>query len=179
MAPFVARAAPAKVLEVGAGTGAITRHLGTEMGPKDELTVCEMQPSLAKHLKRNVFALPQFRAPVSENRLRLFAYPVQQIEPTERFDYIIVGLPFTAFRPDDVAEILGVLRRMLRASGVLSYFEYVGLRTLRRIGSFGAASNRTARVSAILDEHIARYQTGRKTIIANIPPAYARYWQFS
>jgi len=179
MAPFVARTAPAKVLEVGAGTGAITRHLGSEMGPKDELAVCEMQPSLARHLERNVFSLPQFRAPVAENRVRLFACPVQEIEQAERFDYIVVGLPFTAFRPDDVAEILGVLRRMLRSGGVLSYFEYVGLRTLRRIGSFGAAGDRTAKVSAILDEHIARYQIGRKTIIANIPPAYARYWRFS
>ena len=178
MAPFKARIAPAKVLEVGAGTGAVTQHLGHEMGDHDELAVCEIHPTLAEHVQHRVLVQPQFGRAMREQRVRLWVRPVQEIDATQRFDYIISGLPFTAFKPDDVAAVLDAVRRMLRPGGVFSYFEYVALRRLKGATSFGKACRRIRAVSAILDDYIRRFQVGQQTVLANFPPAYAHFWRF-
>lgn len=178
MAPFKARTSPAKVLEVGAGTGAVTRHLGHEIGAGDELAICEMHPALARHLQRKVLVQPQFERAVREGRVKLWDCSLQQVDASQRYDYIISGLPFTAFKPHDLMAVLQGVRRMLRPGGVFSYFEYVGLRQLKTAMSFGMAHDRIRAVSAILDDHIARFQIGRRMVLANFPPAYARFWRF-
>lgn len=178
MEPFRSRTAPAKVLEVGAGTGAITRHLGSELGEQDELTVCEPHPDLARHLSREVLSHPRFRRPVLEGRVSVLACPVEDMDGDDRFDYIIAGLPFTAFELSHVETILKAVRRMLRRGGVFSYFEYVALRRLKRQFSLGAARRRNRAVSTLLDDHIGRYEVARRTVVANVPPAYARHWRF-
>ncbi|UCC32357.1 MAG: hypothetical protein JSU86_08750, partial [Phycisphaerales bacterium] len=45
---------PAKILEVGAGTGAVTRHLGSLLGDQDELDICEIHPDFADILEQDV-----------------------------------------------------------------------------------------------------------------------------
>lgn len=178
MTPFRARTSPASVLEVGAGTGAVTRHIGREMGPHDQLTICEMHPALAAHIRLEVLTHPTLAAAVAEQRVRLLVRPVQHVDPSESYDYIICGLPFTAFKPGDIEAVLDVVRTILRPGGVFSYFEYMALRRFRTVTSQGQARERMGKVSAILDDHIRRFEIGRRTVLANIPPAYARFWRF-
>ena len=144
MTPFKSRTSPANVLEVGAGTGAVTRHIGREMGPQDRLSICEMHPDLAAHIRREVLTHPAFTPAVAEQRVRLLVCPLQHVGQSERYDYIISGLPFTAFKPGDIKAVLEVVRRLLRPGGVFSYFEYLGLRRLKTATSFGRATAKTS-----------------------------------
>ncbi len=178
MGPFSRRERPAKVLEVGAGTGAITRHIGFEMGAGDELSICEMQPALASHIQRKVLAEPQFASAVREGRVTLAACAIQDFPLTSQYDYVISGLPLNAFSERDVREILDVMRRLLKPGGVFSYFEYVALRRLRKTASVGRARVQMRGVSSVLEDHIERFQFDRQIVLANIPPAYARHWRF-
>ena len=178
MEPFRSRTRPARVLEVGAGTGAVTRHLGFELGEEDELTVCEPHPDLARHLNHEVLSQSQFRRAVLERRVSVRACPVEEMDGDHRFDYIIAGLPFTAFELSQIESILTTVRRMLRPGGVFSYFEYVGMRRLKRQLSLGAGRRHNRAVSALLDDHIGRYEVARRTVLANVPPAHARHWRF-
>lgn len=178
LAPFRERTGPASVLEVGAGTGAVTRHIGEEMGSGDRLAVCEIQPALADHLERELLSRPPFETAFREGRVELLRCAMQKLDRTPRFDYIICGLPFTAFDPEDVRTALAVIRSVLRPGGVFAYFEYVGLRRIRKAGSVGGGRRKRAAVSGILDDHIRRFEIGRKTVLRNVPPAYARYWRF-
>lgn len=177
MEPFKQRCGPASVLEVGAGTGAVTRHLGRELGPADRLDVCEILPDLADHLDALLSRSP-FEAARREGRVSLFRGPMQALDRSRRYDYVISGLPFTALEPSEVLSALEVIRAVLKPGGVFAYFEYVALRRLRVLGSVGRARRKVASVSAILDDHIRRFEVGRKTVFANMPPAHTRYWRF-
>lgn len=166
------------MLEVGAGTGAVTRHIGFEMGVHDELSICEMQPALAAHVQQKVLAEPQFASAVREGRVMLAECAIQDFPLTSRFDYVISGLPLNSLPESEVSEILDVIRRLLKPDGVFSYFEYLALRRLKKSASLGRTRVRLRRVSAVLDDHIDRFQFDRQIVLANIPPACARHWRF-
>ncbi len=170
---------PARVLEVGAGTGAITRHLGTLLGPRDELDICEIEQEFADILQRDVLSSRAFNPAVAKGRVRLLRLPVQQLAHEDRYDFVIACLPFTNFELDDVREVFTVLRRCLKSSGVLSYFEYVGLRRTSRVLSLGRRRERVRSVSAYMARHIRAHQFKRQTVLKNFPPAHARHLRFS
>lgn len=176
--PFRRSNKPATVLEVGAGTGAITRHLGGLIGESDELDVCEIDRGFADILERDVLSSSDFRRGVSAGRVRLLRSAVQDLPYESRYDFIISGLPLTAFNLQDVREVFGVLRRCLKPHGVLSYFEYMGLRRTSRVLSVGRRRSRIRSVSAYLASNIREHQFRQKTVLRNLPPARARHLRF-
>lgn len=177
--PFRESGRPATVLEIGAGTGAVTRHIGNLMGPSDHLDICEIQPSFVDILERDVLTRHQFLPAVSNGRVRLLRQPIQEINEEDRYDFIISGLPFTVFDVKDVEEIFGVVRRCLKPNGVFSYFEYMGFRRTSVMLSFGRKRSRLRAVSKYLTQNIRRHQFNRETVFTNIPPAHARHLRFS
>lgn len=178
-APFSKRRAPARVLEVGAGTGAVTRHLADMLGPADTLDICEIDPALAGYLEDKLIAGGPLKHHHADGRVRMLTMPIQQIDPTQSYDYIISGLPLTAFEPGDVKQILGIIQSVLSPGGVFSYFEYSGIRAVMSTFCPGATGRRVRAVSAILTRQIRSFQVRRKTVIRNIPPAVVRHWQFT
>ncbi len=177
-APFAARTRPARLLEVGAGTGAVTRHLVTLLRPDDHLDICEIQPAFGDILERTVLADPAVAGLCATGRINLIRGPVQDIARDQPYDYIVSGLPLTSFSPELVRTILQTIEALISPAGVFSYFEYVALRKLRVAGSPLSGKPQAREVSRILDEHIARHEIGHKLVLMNVPPAYARYWRF-
>ncbi len=168
----------ASVLEVGAGTGPITRYLGTILGDDDSLDICEVQPSFVKILHRDVVSSKTFRPAVKAGRVRILAKPVQRLVDENRYDFIISGLPFTVFELQDVRHIFDVIRRVLKPGGVFSYFEYIGMRKISRNCSLGNKRSRVRNVSSFLNRLIREYQFDREMVFKNLPPAYARHLRF-
>ncbi len=177
--PFRGSGKPATVLEIGAGTGAVTRHIGNLMGPNDHLDICEIQSSFADILERDVLTHHQFSPAVSNGRVRLLRKPVQEMNEEDRYDFIISGLPFTAFELKDVEEIFGVVRRCLKPDGVFSYFEYMGFRKTSAMLSVGRKRSRIRAVSKYLTQNIRNHQFNRESVLVNLPPAHARHLRFS
>ncbi len=176
--PYAAAAKPASVLEVGAGTGAVTRHLGRILRPTDQLDICELSSAFVDVLNAEVLSDPTFDRARNESRVRLIAGRVQDLPGEHVYDFIISGLPLTAFSPADVDSVLATLRRLLKPDGVLSYFEYVGLRRLSRWLTPGGKRARIRDVSRRLDDLIRSHQTHRRLVLANFPPAHARHLRF-
>ena len=169
---------PMTILEVGAGTGAITRYLGSVLHPTDRLDICEVDPAFLATLRRDVLRSSVFEQAVDEGRVRLIAGPMQQIKDENRYDFVLSGLPLTAFSLSDVRDVVAVVRHCLKPGGVFSYFEYVGLRRFTRHLSVGTKRRRIREVSRFLSANIRRYQFDRKTVLRNVPPAHARHWCF-
>ncbi|NOS99232.1 MAG: methyltransferase domain-containing protein [Phycisphaerales bacterium] len=178
LAPMRARTAPVAILEIGAGTGAVTRHLVQELGPHDRLSICEIRPDLMAHIERNILGSPSAIRARADRRITLFNCPAQELPTDQPYDYIVSGLPFTAFSPVVVREILDHVAGLLRPGGVFSYFEYIALRRLRAWTSIGQSRKRVNELSAILDAAIDRHQFHRATVLANFPPAFARHLRF-
>lgn len=170
---------PRTILEVGAGTGAITRYIGTVLQPEDELDICEIQPDFADILERDVLSTPSFSDGVADGRIRLLKQAVQDIDREEHYDFVISGLPLTAFELEDVENIFATIRRCLKPDGVLSYFEYVGMRRTSRTFALGPKRGRIRNVSAFLTSNIHNHQFARRTVLQNFPPAYARHLRFT
>ena len=177
-APFARRREPARVLEVGAGTGSVTRALARHFGPADRLDVCEIEPTLADVLESGVLRSGVLGAARREGRVRLIRGPVQEICAPDTYDFVVSSLPFNAFGRADVQQILTVIERNLKPGGVFSYFEYIGVRLVRSSFPLDLRRRRFREVSAFLKQQIKSHQVARKTVWLNIPPAHARHWRF-
>lgn len=177
--PFRRCTYPARVLEVGAGTGAVTRHLGELMSDEDELDICEIDADFSAILERDVLTQPNFATGVGAGRIRLLQRPVQEITYEDHYDFVVSGLPLTAFELQEVKDVFAAIRRCLKPDGVLSYFEYVGMRRTSRTLAFGRRRARIRSVSAYLSDHIRSHQFERQTVLRNLPPAHARHFRFN
>lgn len=177
--PYRAHRKPARVLEVGAGTGAITKHLGPLLRPDDELDVCEVRPDFAAVIERDVLSQPAFIPAVEAGRVRVLCQPVQDVPAEHQYDFVISGLPFTSFPLHDVQAIFEVIRKCLKPDGVFSYFEYVGFRKTTRVLAIGRERDRIRSVSGFLNQRIRAHQFARRTVLQNVPPAHARYLRFN
>ncbi len=176
--PYRECATPAKVLEVGAGTGPVTSYLASHLGERDELHVCEIRPDFATILERTVLTEDRFGSAIEQERVQLYQMPIQELERENYYDFVISGLPLTAFSLRDIKDVLGVIRKSLKPGGVLSYFEYVAIRKAVSRLTPGAHGKKRRVISAYLSRNIRRHQFARETVLQNIPPAHARHLRF-
>lgn len=176
--PLIGRRKPVRILEIGAGTGAVTRHLASLLGPEDRFDICEIDPAFVRILERTLLASGPLAAARQQGRVRLLHCPVQELDAPQRYDYIISGLPLTSFESQEVRAILGAIQRSLRPGGVFSYFEYAGVRRLMRMSPSRRWRQRIRAVSRLLDTHIRHYEVAKRTVYRNFPPAHARHWRF-
>jgi phospholipid N-methyltransferase len=169
---------PANVLEVGAGTGAITRYLGTILRKGDTLDICEINHDFADLLERDVLSNANFAPLVTQGRAKLLRLPVQEIPSDNRYDFVISGLPLTAFELRDVQDVFEVIRQCLKPGGVFSYFEYLGMRRTSRTFAIGKRRARIRAVSAYLTENLRQHRFTTKTVFLNFPPASTHHLRF-
>ncbi|MEU9040340.1 MULTISPECIES: hypothetical protein [unclassified Kitasatospora] len=189
---------PISVLEVGAGTGVVTRRLVQVLRPGDRLHVVEANPRFADRLRED----PVLAARRPGVGLRLSACRVEELQrprpsaptgarpteaaPTEaaptgsgpaehgeRYDAIVSGLPFTNFHPAQVREILGLYLRLLAPGGELTYFGYLGTTTARTLTSGARRGAHHRAVVRLLRQFEATYGLGERTVWRNLPPARA------
>ncbi|MGJ5828390.1 class I SAM-dependent methyltransferase [Streptomyces ossamyceticus] len=161
---------PLAVLEVGAGTGPVTRALIPQLSRGSRLDIVEANPRFAAQLRRLVAGHPDL-VPTS-GRVRVHETFVEELDTDQRYDVIVSGLPLTNFAPDQVERIMARYLDLLHPGGTLTYFAYLGTRRARAL----TASRAEARRHAAVDEVMAAYQrahaTGRWTVWANLPPAH-------
>jgi phospholipid N-methyltransferase len=177
--PFLTSSGPANVLEVGAGTGPVTRYLGTILREGDTLDVCEINHDFADLLERDVLSNARFAPLVAKGRVRLLRLPVQELPNDKQYDFVISGLPLTAFELRDVLDVFEVIRRCLKPGGVFSYFEYLGLRRTSRTFAIGRRRARIRAVSAYLTDTLQQHRITTKTVFLNFPPASVHHLRFA
>jgi phospholipid N-methyltransferase len=161
------------VLEVGPGTGAVTRRIARLLKPGDRLDLVELNERFADLLRRRFADDPDFQRVA--DRSEIHQCPIQQFSTAAPYDYIISGLPFNNFPPELVREIFGVFFQFLAPGGVLSYFEYMYMRPLRRAVSNRAARVRLGDLETVLEEYLARHRFRRDWVFVNLPPAWVQH----
>jgi phospholipid N-methyltransferase len=171
--PLERHAGPCRVLEVGPGTGAVTRRIARLLKPGDRLDLVELNERFADLLRRRFADDPDFQRVA--DRSEIHQCPIQQFSTAAPYDYIISGLPFNNFPPELVREIFGVFFQFLAPGGVLSYFEYMYMRPLRRAVSNRAARVRLGDLETVLEEYLARHRFRRDWVFVNLPPAWVQH----
>ena len=162
-APLAAYPAPRAVLEVGAGTGALTQSLLERLGPGDRLDLCEINPRFVR-LLRDEFAR------VTAPTVRIFGADVEALPDDERYDVIVSSLPWMNFDPDKVQRILERFDAGLRAGGAIIYIDYWANAVRTLVGS-SRERQRLRRVIEVTHAFQRRYSYQRRVIPWNVPPA--------
>jgi phospholipid N-methyltransferase len=175
--PLCRRHGPAQVLEVGPGTGAVTGAILRELRPGDRLDIVEINADFVALLRRRFDEEPLWRA--RREQTRLIHAPLQEVEGEGRYDYVISGLPLNNFPVPLVREIFAAYRRLLRPGGVLSYFEYLLIRSLKMLLLRGDERARLRALSRLLEGEIAAHQIREQWVFPNVPPAVARHFRFA
>ncbi|MET8183601.1 methyltransferase [Streptomyces sp. NPDC005336] len=157
---------PRAVLEVGPGTGAVTRHLAQRLGPHDTLELVEANAQFADHLSTALRHDPRLVARASRTRLH---HVLVQDHHLGRYDTIVCGLPFANFPPAQIQAVFRQLLAALNPGGRLSFFSYVGGATLQRLDRRQSASRQALRTA--IDPHLIRGEL----ILSNLPPAYVHH----
>jgi len=171
--PFQQHAGSCRVLEVGPGTGAVTRRIVRLLKPDDRLDLVELNESFVGVLKDRFANDADFRG--AADRSQIHQCPVQEFRASQPYEYIICGLPFNNFPPELVREIFGVFFQLLAPEGVLSYFEYMYMRPLRKVVSNRAGRERLGDLETVLQDYLGRHRFRRDWVFVNFPPAWVQH----
>ncbi|MFJ5680078.1 class I SAM-dependent methyltransferase [Streptomyces sp. NPDC093097] len=163
---------PLRVLEVGAGTGTVTRALAERIGPGDRLDAVEINPRFVRMLTGALRTDPALAAAAEQIRIvpeSICHTPL----PESSYDVIVSCLPFTNFAPDTVRSLMERYMAALVPGGHLTFFGYLGTLALRTLFADRTDTARHRAVAAVLAEFSARYGSGdgRSVVWHNLPPA--------
>jgi phospholipid N-methyltransferase len=167
---------PLNLLEVGAGTGAITAALVAAMGPRDTLLVVERNAAFATYMSARLTSDPAFRA--VQDRVRILNASASTLDPVASFHAIVSSLPFNNFTPEEVAGYLELFGRLLLPGGELRFYEYLAIRRLRAVFATRQERERLAGVGRVLASALASCPSRSQTVWWNLPPAVVHALRF-
>ena len=177
LARYVTPKGPAQhILEVGPGTGPVTRCIAARMGPEDHLDLVELNGSFVERLRVALRNDPALRRVA--DRTRLFHRAVEDLPGQACYDLIISGLPLNNFLPAEVERILATMARLAKPGAILSFFEYMWIRSIRALVSGRAQRERLRRVGRALCAVLGPHEIRRDWIWLNLPPAWVHHVRF-
>lgn len=165
-----------RVLEVGPGTGCVTREIAKRLGPDDTLDLVECNPTFVANLRRMLEKDPVMQTVAS--RTRVFDCYLQELETDTQYDRIVSGLPLNNFPVELVSEILSLFESLSAPGGTVSWFEYVAIRRMKSAVSFGKDGKRLRGITAALEAILQPYEFRRQAVWANVPPAWVHHVRF-
>jgi phospholipid N-methyltransferase len=164
-----------RVLEAGAGTGALTAHIIPLLQPGDSLDIVEINPKLMACLQQRFQQEPRFHTNGIE--VRFINDDIRNVSFQGDYDYIILSLPLTNFPSAMVQEIIGLMMSHLKPGGVFSYVKYIFISRLKYLWSGPTVRAEMKVNQEIINSFAGKYQFERRAILRNVPPAWTYYWQ--
>jgi phospholipid N-methyltransferase len=171
--PFLRRQRPARVLEVGPGTGALTQEIVKHLREGDVFDIVELNDRFVECLRSRFATEPAFRR--SAGQTKVHHIPFQQFSASEPYDFIMCGLPFNNFPKSLVKDIFRQFDQVLAKDGVLSFFEYLWIRRVKSLMASRPERRRLASVGCILGWYVDRYEFRHNKIFVNFPPAVVHH----
>ena len=157
-----------RILEVGPGTGSVTKRILEDMHDSDVLTICEINPRMMKALKDSLLKNADFI--LHQSRITFIEGPIQALPEPAMFDTIICAIPFNNLPLNVVEEIFMKLKRVSHNDSYLSFFEYLGLREINMVISLQQRRRRMKQIEDFFDRLNSQHPTTRKIVWRNFTP---------
>lgn len=164
---------PVRILEIGPGTGAVTQTLIQHVREGDRFDLVELNETFADLLNRRFDSEPAWKRIREQSRVHVV--PVQDFKADNPYDFVISGLPLNNFPTALVEEIFGAYFRLLKPGGVLSYFEYQFVRSIRTLVGKREERDRLSTIDTIMKGYTNRLRFRRDWIFVNLPPAWVQH----
>lgn len=117
-----------KILELGPGTGSVTRWILKEMNFQDSLSICEINERFMASLKKTISNNPYYLS--HQSRIDFHCCPMQSLKTDKKFDLIVCAIPFLNLNTKLVAEIYNKISDLSHQGTQLTFYQYIGLRQL-------------------------------------------------
>ena len=163
-------------LEVGPGTGAVTRQIIRRMKPADRLDLVEINESFVARLNQQFREDEEFRA--VGPRAAVHCARVEDLHAEMPYDVIVSGLPLNNFAVAEVKTVLTALRRLAAEGATLTFFQYMGIRRVKAVISGRGERARLRGIGQVLDDVLQSHEIRRDWIWSNVPPAWVHHLQF-
>lgn len=166
--PIRDQSKPINILELGPGTGSVTVQILKDMRDHDRLTICEINPRFMKALKEALKDNPDFQRRKSQIDFR--ECPAQDLPEDRQYEVIVCALPFLNFDLATVEEIFTKLRKLSNPNTIMTYYEYIGLRSINKTFSRMFGKERIHLIDQFLTDVQRRCQMTRKQVWQNMLP---------
>ena len=164
------------ILEVGPGTGSVTKEILRIMKPGDQLDAVEINGHFVDLLQRRLDSEWAFHP--CRQQVQMIHAAVEDLPGHGTYDYIVSGLPLNNFPVSLVRSIFRAYDRLLKPGGTLTYYEYVFIRQLKTPFANRRERRRLYCLGKVVGGYIQNYQVSRERIFINVPPATVRHLRF-
>lgn len=117
------------ILEVGAGTGAITIPLINKLNNYKKFDICEINTGFIDRLKIKLKKCSRYKE--NQHKINFINAPIQELDESNTYDVIICSLPFLNFTENEIDDVIQKFRRISKKGTILLYVECVGMRALQ------------------------------------------------
>lgn len=166
---FARRAGARRVLKVGGGQEHIILEMVQQMGPDDELVLCELDEASRQRVENQ----PLVRA--KQHQIRWIEISAIPDLKSEHFDVIISTLPFTTLALDVVETIFNCYQALLKPDGVLSFMQYADIRELTSwiLTRNGKPEETNLAIKDLVNRYLFRLE-----VVWHYPPILIRHLRF-
>ncbi|HLR25975.1 MAG TPA: rRNA adenine N-6-methyltransferase family protein [Fodinibius sp.] len=137
---------PLKVLEIGPGTGPLTKQIIKHLRPNDSLDIVEI------HKKFYQIVRDRYRQP----NLQVHHTNILNFTPDYKYDFIFSSLPYENMDEDICRKIWQKKLRLCSKNACISYFKYVKFKNFK---------------NDFEEEIVKAYGRDKKVVLLNLPPA--------
>jgi phospholipid N-methyltransferase len=137
---------PVNILEIGPGTGALTREIVKQLRPADSLDVVELQEPFFQIIKNKYQA---------EN-VEIYLNDFMKFQPEKRYGFIFSSLPYDNMPPQIIRKIWQKKLSLCSLDAYICYFKYVKFRKFK---------------CDYEKQMVNKYKQNKKFVFRNLPPA--------
>lgn len=138
--------APLNILELGAGTGSLTKEITKLLRPADRLDIVEIQKSFFEIVRKKFTGA----------NVHVHCADILNFNPSIQYDYIFSSLPYENMPAVIIKKIWEKKLSLCAPHSYICYYKYINFNSFK---------------SNFEEKMVKRYGLNKKTVLRNLPPA--------